>query len=86
MTTNAGKTTLSIAEFLEIVGDHSDHAGYAAIRQNLHRQSGGGRSEREFLRLQVEVYLGAFLREIGQENGMSKLHVRILDPRFEMAR
>jgi hypothetical protein len=83
---NERTTKMSIAEFLEIVGDHSDYAGYSAIRQNLHRQSGGGRSEREFLKLRVEVYLGAFLREIGQENGMSKLHVRILDPRFEMAR
>jgi hypothetical protein len=86
MRMRGGTTKMAMAEFLEIVGEHSDYAGYAAIRQRMVNQSGGGRSEREFLRLQVEVYLGAFLREIDEEHGMSKLHVRILDPRFEMAR
>jgi hypothetical protein len=86
MSTRERTTQMSMGAFLEIVGEHSDYAGYSAIRQRMVSQSGGGRSEREFLRLTVEVYLGAFLHEIGAAEGMSKMHVRILDPRFEMAR
>lgn len=86
MRMNERTTAMAMSEFLEIVGEHSDYAGYTAIRQRMVDQSGGGRSERDFMKLTVEVYLGAFLREIDEENGMSKLHVRILDPRFEMAR
>ena len=82
---NERTTTMTVGEFLEIVGDHSNYAGYAAIRQRLLNESGGGRSQREFLKLRVEVYLGAFLREVGQAEGYSKLHVRIVDRRFAPA-
>jgi hypothetical protein len=80
-----GRVTITIGEFLEIVGEHSDFGGYRAIRQRLFNESGGGRSEREFLELKVEVYLSAFLQEVGAPEGISKLHIRVLDPRFETA-
>lgn len=75
---SVGKVVMSIGAFLEVVGEHSDFSGYSAIRQNLFNQAGGGRSGDDFLRLNVEVYLGAFLREVGKPEGQSKLHVRIL--------
>ena len=76
---HARTTTMSIAEFLEIVGEHGDFDGYTAIRQRLVNQTRGGRTEREFLALQVEIEMSAFLRDVSSPDGRSRIHVRVLN-------